>query len=420
MYVYILKNINLCLTTDKYSSFSAAFPLSISIKTRTIIAIYVVTARCEYFGTCGGCSTQHVPYEVMLKNKQQLVFNLLKKSRVELATIPEIEHADEYHYRNRMDFLVTKHGLAQRQKSNPTSYVPITHCPISNASINKLVSEVNEWLSNQPDLEAYDFKTKRGTVKFCLIRAPDFSNQTTLSFVLDSQSQKKQEHIDMITSFATHTSSDNVVIAISIGDDQSTSTECFAVKGSLYLSENMNDNVFTFHSQGFFQNNSVMAKKMLDSTKQILQKYPTRDAFLGDIYGGVGVFGITNADLFSQVLIIESYCPSIDSAQKNIADNAVLNARALCADASILSKEVPNNKPLFLILDPPRSGMSEKAIKQVMDLEPQAIVYISCNPQALAKEMKRFTKKYTIESIKVFDLFPQTNHIETIVELKKK
>ena len=178
-----------------------------------------------------------------------------------------------------------------------------------------------------------------------------------------------------------------------------------------------------FHSQGFFQNNSAMAEKMVTYAKNLLSKYNTKDSSLLDLYGGVGTFGINIADIFKDCLIVESVKESIDCAKTNIRENNARNADAIVMDAStITTKKMQGKfkgKNLFVITDPPRTGMHIKTIRYLIEAKPEAIIYISCNPSQIAKEMITLKNKYSLKSLAMFDLFPQTNHIEAIAELKR-
>ena len=135
-----------------------------------------------------------------------------------------------------------------------------------------------------------------------------------------------------------------------------------------------------------------------------------------DLYAGVGAFGIINASLFKNVFIVESAKKSIECAEINIKENKVNNAEVFVLDAERISRlELPEN--LFVITDPPRSGMHHKTIEHLRRIAPKVIIYVSCNLQQLKKDISKF-KEYKIKSAALFDLFPHTNHIEAVVELE--
>ena len=134
-----------------------------------------------------------------------------------------------------------------------------------------------------------------------------------------------------------------------------------------------------------------------------------------DLYAGVGTFGIINSGLFKEVYIVESDKNCIDAAKINIKNNSIKNAKEILLDAMKL-KQLTLPKDLFVITDPPRSGMHPKTIEQLKNLKPKIIIYVSCNIEQLSKDLNKFSD-YSIKSAALFDLFPQTPHIEAVVEL---
>ena len=183
------------------------------------------------------------------------------------------------------------------------------------------------------------------------------------------------------------------------------------------LTENYLGKKFGFSAFGFFQNNTEVAEMMLKYVHEIFSGYDIKNTQLLDLYGGVGTFGIINADLFENVVIVESYKPSVDMASINVTNNKIDNVSAVCLNAKSMGRIKFNDK-LFVITDPPRSGMEQKTIDTLKKLKPEVIIYVSCNAEQLGKDIKKF-KEYTIRSAALFDMFPQTRHCETVVELIK-
>ncbi|MBU2560683.1 MAG: 23S rRNA (uracil(1939)-C(5))-methyltransferase RlmD, partial [Nanoarchaeota archaeon] len=381
---------------------------------------------CPYFSECGGCVSQHVPYELQLRNKKDFVMDALRKSSIAMPDKVEIFHGEPYHYRNRMDFIFFSGGVGFRRKGTYDRIVGTRRCEISNERLNALLGEVWAWFEkNRGSLDPFDIKTKKGALRYAVIRASEFAKSSTVSFVLNSDSQKQAGLIDLIKSFAGSSSADNVVIVrVHSRTDVSVSDDFFAVKGDVFLEEEFSGTALFFHSQGFFQNNSAMADRMVNYCKGILDSHDTKDASLLDLYGGVGTFGISLAGMFSDCLIVESVPQSIECAKMNIEKNRPKNTEALCADASGIGKKVLagryEGKRLFVITDPPRSGMHPKVLRWLLQLRPEVIVYVSCNPQQMAKELKALAIEYDLASLALFDLFPQTNHVEAVAELKLK
>lgn len=374
---------------------------------------------CPYFGKCGGCSAQHIPYSLTLENKRKFIADQLRRLKIPMPEHIGIKHSDKYHYRNRMDFVFFDGGLGLRQKDRFDSIVGVERCEIANEKVNALLSEVREWFSKS-DVEAFNLKTKQGVLKYALIRASEFGDDSCISFSLNSDSGHLAYHIDMIKEFAKSTTAKNVVISrVKALHDDSISDDFFAVKGSETLEEDFLGKKISFHSQSFFQNNPKTASLMVEHAKELFSKYETKEKNLLDLYGGVGTFGLCLTELFKKVVIIESVEGSIVSAKKNISENKIVNAEAYCFDSAKMGKVISKGN-LFAITDPPRSGMTRQAIENLKALEPEVILYVSCNPQQFAREMLIFQKHYDLKSLTVFDMFPQTNHIETVAELVRK
>ncbi len=361
----------------------------------------MITPVCKYFGECGGCTAQHIEYSLQLQNKAKRVCAATGFKDV------NIFHENEFFYRNRMDFLFCQGGLGLRKKNG--GVIAVEECAISNRAVNRLLAEVS-YFSKSAD--AFDAKKKTGTFKEAVIRAP--GEDSCISFVLNPESARIAEAVEKIKAFAGSTSAKNVLVSYDSGEGVSDS---FVVKGSEFLSESCMGKKFLHPAQGFFQNNSEVAEKMQSYCHELLKKYETRKACLLDLYGGVGCFGIANCELFKEVLIVESEEGSIKAAEKNIELNSAKNCKAVLLDAKKIRK-LSLGKPLFVITDPPRSGMHQATIRQLNELQPEAIIYISCNPQQLSRELPKF-KEYEAKSVAMFDMFPQTLHIETVVELMR-
>lgn len=362
---------------------------------------------CPYFNTCGGCTTQHLDYSLQIEQKRKALAQAVNFSDIKIFS------GKEYSYRNRMDFVFHSRGLGLRERGKWYSIVDIQKCVISDEKINTLLREVQGYFAN-PD--AFDVRKHTGTFRYAVIRAT-LLGDTSISFVLNENSSRLGEAVAKITQFSAKTTAKNIMVAVVPAQtDVSISENASVIKGSKYLQEQFLGKTFYFPIQGFFQNNSPMAEKMQEYVRGLLQQYPTFSAHLLDLYGGVGTFGIINADLFQGVTIIDIGL-SIDAAYKNMEANYIKNGTALVLDARQL-KKISFPRPLFVITDPPRTGMHPKTIDQLNALQPEVIIYISCNISQLEKELPKL-KNYTIKSAALFDLFPQTNHSEAVVELVK-
>jgi len=313
-----------------------------------------------------------------------------------------------------MDMVFHPGGLGFREKGYWYKIVDVERCAISNDKLNTLISEIREFFK---DIDYFDIRKKTGTFRYAVIRTPQ--NDSSVSFVLNNASASLEEAIDRIKAFASATTARNILVTyVGPNSGVSVSDDFFVVKGSDMLKEEYLGKKFWYSVQGFFQNNHEMAEKMHAYCHGLLQNYETKESHLLDLYGGVGTFGIINAGFFEGVTNIESVPQSIDAANRNIKENGISNAKAILLDAKQLrGVELP--EPLFVIIDPPRSGMHKKTIQRLNELKPEVIIYVSCNVKQLEKDIPKF-RDYEIKSVALFDLFPQTPHSESVVELELK
>ena len=215
---------------------------------------------CQYFGKCGGCTAQHIAYEQQLENKKTKLHQTINK----LINTPleiEIFSDQPYYYRNRMDFIFHNDGLGLREKDKAWKIVDIERCVISNQKINQLLNEIRTFFRQ---IDAFDAAKKTGTYKYAVIRAPETSQQqSSISFVLNSESTKIAETIQKIKQFAEITTAENVLITYVVPEEEeSISSDYIIVKGKDMLKQQIMNKTFNYSIQGFFQNNTAMTEKM--------------------------------------------------------------------------------------------------------------------------------------------------------------
>jgi len=364
---------------------------------------------CPYFGKCGGCAAQHIEYEDQLLNKKQALASVIGSEDIQVFS------DREYFYRNRMDMAFHPEGIGFRKKGDWKVIVPVERCAISNERLNELVAEITIFFKKP--IDAFYAVKRIGTFCYAVIRTP--AENSSIAFVLNKDSTHVDEALLQIKAFAAKTSADTVlVVYINSKSGFSISDDYFVVKGEDQLKITYLGTPFVFSVQGFFQNNDVMAEKMHQYVHDLLKTYDTSSGHLLDLYGGVGTFGILNASLFKSVTTVESFEGCVEAARKNITLNEVPNIEAILLDAKNL-KKLTFPKPLFVLTDPPRSGMHPKTIQHLQELRPKVIVYVSCNVDQLGRDLPKF-KNYYLKSAALFDLFPQTNHMESVIELRIK
>ncbi len=362
--------------------------------------------KCKYYGKCGGCPWFNVPYKEQLKLKKEKIKEYLGFDKIKLF------YGKRYHYRNRMDFVFSKYGLGLREKKKWYKIVGIKKCLIANEKINLLMNEINEFFNGE---DYFNLKNQKGTYKYAVIRISKYNS--SISFVLNENSENLKNALSKIKRFSRVTSAENVIATfVKKKSDVSFSDKYNVIKGSDLMCETILGKKFVYNVQGFFQTNCNLIEKLHEYCHRIIKRYKTSEMNFIDLYGGVGTFGVINSNLFKKVKIVESDRTCVNSAKRNIKLNKVKNVDVICCDAKdVVKKEFKG--PLFMIVDPPRAGMHPKVAKAINKIfQPEVLIYVSCNAKRFGEELHYFDN-YKIKSVAMFDLFPNTPHVETITEM---
>ncbi len=360
---------------------------------------------CPYFGKCGGCSFQDVDYAEQLESKKQRIIEAVDVEDIRVFS------GREYFYRHRMDMVFHEGGLGFKERGAWYNIVDVERCVISNEKLNEYIGEIRAFFSG---VDVFHVKKKVGTFRFAVIRTPP--TDSSISIVLNQESSRLDKAEEKIKEFAKTTSAYNVLMTfVPPNRGVSVSEEYSVIKGREMLKEEYVGKKFWYPTQGFFQNNHDVAEKMHIYINGLLREYETQDAHLLDLYGGVGAFALVNSSLFKDVMIVENSEMAINAATRNIEENQATNINPLLQDSKRL-KDVELGMPLFVVVDPPRSGIHPKAVKRLNELRPEVIIYVSCNVNQLRDDLEKL-KGYRIKTAAFFDLFPQTPHIETVAEL---
>jgi 23S rRNA (uracil1939-C5)-methyltransferase len=383
----------------------------------------LVQPKCPVFGKCGGCTYQDKEYSAQLVIKKQETEMAFKRAGVE---IPDLENMkffvkDEYFYRNRMDFAFNENGLGLREKGKFNKLVGFETCYISNEAINSSLADVNAWFrSNKDKLEVFDVVKRNGTLRYAVCRGSFFSKDSSITFILNKDSDKLEHHISMIKEFAASSKANNILYGlVKYNTDVSTVEDAVVVKGSDCLVEHLGGLKYLYHTQGFFQNNSLVTMDMIFYMKdKIKEKYP----MLLDLFGGVGTFGIFYADMADEVLVVDNSKTGGMCAEKNILNSGKRNVIFKEADAMEIEKISPwlVGKKSIYIMDPPRVGLHKKTIKFINAMKPEKILYVSCNQARLAEDIRDLFENYVFKDFAMFDMFPQARHVESVAELDLK
>jgi 23S rRNA (uracil-5-)-methyltransferase RumA len=377
-----------------------------------------VDALCSSFGKCGGCSFQNIEYQTQIKYKKIYVDELLSIFGVPIGNI--LESPLIWSYRNKMEFSFFDNNgatdLGLHCKGSFNKYISVPPCFISDKQFMK-IAEIVKIFANKHKLTAYNNKTHEGFFRHLVLRKAQNNMQTLINIVTNFMDFNSNFFNELISELAPLTESlywtqnsskSDAVVAgkIQLLFGQKTITEKLTVCGKDYF--------FNISPFSFFQTNSKGTEILYNEIVKLLD--PSSKETLLDLYCGTGSIGISISDKVKKVLGIEQVKQAVEDAKENAEFNHVKNAEFFAETAEDWSKK-NRQKFDFIIIDPPRSGLTKSVIDFLLNSNAKKIIYVSCNPSTLARDLSTITsaQKYSITAITPVDMFPQTYHVETVV-----
>jgi len=363
---------------------------------------------CQHYGQCGGCVWQHIDYQHQLELKRARVAQRFNDAGLPIDEESiQIESEKDFEYRNRMDFIWWYDGkFGLRQRGKWYSIVDLHECHLLPKSVMDIALQVNQRVQ-ESGLPFRDGKKKKRGLRYLIIRNGIFTEDIMLSFVSDDMEipSSLYEGLENVTSVYQ-------LINDNLENDQSDGRPIH-LWGEKYYREKIGRHIFQIGPRSFFQPNPAVAVKMVDYVKHITSELKDKNNLI-DLYCGIGLFSITLADTFDKVLAIENNPEAIRIAEENNNNTSI---EFSCMDAEKI--EWPNRGEYKTILiDPPRTGLHPQVIKELRNEPFTDLIYVSCNPNKGVEDIAELQEKYQINSVKLFDQFPQTAHVEMIAHLK--
>lgn len=373
-----------------------------------------VSPLCPYFNICGGCDLQHLEYNKTLEfKKNQIKLAFKKIANISLDDFEIIKSENHYFYRNKIAMKISKinnEKVLSFYKKNSHIPIKIESCKLIDSKFDFVINSVNEFLK-KCDNSVYDEKTKKGDLKHLVCRLID--NNILITFVLNSNA--KLENIECL--YSTLKTKFNLVGInknINNKDKEILSTKFIHLIGENKLEFTNNNIIQPITNGSFLQVNLNVSNKIYNYVLKNL------NGNVVNCYSGAGLLSaIIAKNNTSQVYGIEISIEATRLADKIKEENKINNLTNFCGDAGKVLKEL-NLKDFSLVLDPPRSGIDDNMISVIKSTLPNKIVYISCDKNSLAKNIKQLINLYDINEIKAFDMFAQTKNVETVIVLTKK
>lgn len=381
---------------------------------------------CKTFAKCGGCTLRHINYEETLNIKKNIVKNCLyKELHREVEVNDTLGMEKPIYYRNKLQYPV---GIDNENKPVMGIYSQRTHniiktenaCFIQNEKSSDIAKEIFEFVVKN-GVEPYNENKNTGTLRHIVIRIGVNTNEIMVTLVVKNDkfnNEKKfvKEIIEKFPEIKTivknyNTKNTNVILG----------NKNKIIFGNGYIYDILGDYKFKISPLSFYQVNptqtNVLYNKAIDLAKL------TGEETIFDLYCGIGTIGIFASKKVKKVYGIEVVEQAIKDAKENAKLNKVENAEFFAGEVEKILPELLEKKNLFadlVFLDPPRKGCDIVTIETLLKIKPKKIVYVSCNPATLARDIKLLEEKYELKQVQPVDMFPYTSHVETVSLLTLK
>lgn len=400
-----------------------------------------IASFCAHFGVCGGCKWQMLPYERQLQYKQQQVADQMK--RIGHVNLPEMEPISgselQRFYRNKLEFTFSSKRFRTSEELNAAGdaelapepalgfhapglfdkVVPIEFCHLQPEPTNKIRNFLREYAKEQ-GLSYYDFRAHAGQLRNLMIRVAT-TGEVLVNVVFGTEEPRMHQKLlqalmDAVPEITALCYTINLKWNDSIYD-----LEVHSFHGKGFITERLEEFTFNISPKSFFQTNTTQAEQLYRITRDFAGLTGTEVVY--DLYCGTGSIGIFCSKKAGKIIGIEVVEQAIEDARINAQQNGIEHALFYAGDVSAICTDAffaEHGRPDVVITDPPRAGMSEKLVQQLLKMRAPKIVYVSCNPATQARDLALLDEAYTIQRMRPVDMFPHTHHIENVVLLGLK
>ena len=378
-----------------------------------------VKPACPKARECGGCTLQALSYEAQLKWKRSLVENsLLRIGGIQTAVEPAVGMDEPFHYRNKSQYPV---GTSAEGKRITGFYAGKSHdiidnrkCLISPENDSVILDTVLDFMDRN-GIAAYDEKSGTGLVRHILIRKAFATGEIMVCLILNGRKLPEAERltaelikIEGVKSVClnVNTKRTNVILG----------EEVIPLYGEPFITDRIGNLSFRISPLSFYQVNPVQTKKLYDAVREAAAL--TGKETVLDLYCGIGTIGLYLAPDAEKVIGVEIVPAAVKDAKENAERNGIGNAVFYEGAAEEMTADLP--KADCIVLDPPRKGCEEKLLTAVLEKAPEKIIYVSCNPSTLARDLKILcAESYRPERVRPFDMFPQSSHVECVTLMSR-
>lgn len=378
---------------------------------------------CIAYKRCGGCSLRHINYEETLNIKQKNIENLLNKTfhnnNVKVEKV--IGMGNPYNYRNKAQYPI---GLNNKKEPVLGFFAERTHeiVPIKQCQIHLEISEQIAYaiykFIKENNINVYDEKDNTGLFRHIVVKVGIRTGEIMCILVINGNKiPKEQELIEMLVKrFNVKTIIKNINTKntnVILGDENIT------INGDGFIYDILGDYTFKISANSFYQVNPVQAEVLYNTALEMANL--NKDQILFDLYCGIGTIGIFTSKFVKKVYGIEIVENAIKDAKENAKLNNIDNIEFYAGDVEKTFEKLMKNKQIYpdvVVVDPPRKGLDNNTINNILAVEPKKVIYISCNPATLVRDLKLMAEKYEFDKITPVDMFPYTSHVECVCVLK--
>ncbi|SHN27341.1 23S rRNA (uracil(1939)-C(5))-methyltransferase RlmD [Gracilibacillus kekensis] len=385
-----------------------------------------VDPPCNVYYKCGGCQLQHMSYDMQLNMKRNQVYNSLRKiGHIENIPVqPTIGMNDPWRYRNKVQIPVgSKNGeliTGFYRKRSHDIIDDMERCIITDEVNDRMVDEVRE-IANRLGIEAYDEQNHRGILRHIMVRSGHVTKQTMIVLITRTE---KVPQLNALIGELTETYPHIKSIVQNINNDRTNvilGKKTKVLWGDEYIYDEIGDIKFAISAKSFYQVNPTQTKKLYDKALEYADLSGNETVI--DAYCGIGTISLFLAQKAKKVYGVEIVPEAISDAKENAKLNQIENAEFFVGQAEKVMPwwQAQGLMPDVIVVDPPRKGCDEALLHAMVEMKPKRIVYVSCNPSTLARDLRVLEDGgYETKEVQPVDMFPQTTHVECValIELK--
>ena len=382
-------------------------------------------ADCPTYKRCGGCNLRHIQYEETLKMKQNAVQSLVNKTLKNKIQVDKTIGMDKpYHYRNKAQYPlgIDKNGdpVIGVFANRTHEVIPMENCFIQNPQSEEIAKYVLQFIK-QNNISIYNEETQKGLFRHIVIKVGLKTNEIMCIFVINGKDIPKENELKsaLVQKFPNiktivkniNTKNTNVILG----------EQNINIFGNGYIEDILGEYRFKISPLSFFQVNPIQAEKLYNIGVEAANI--SKDDVVFDLYCGISTISLFMAKFAKKVYGIEIVKEAVEMAKENAKNNHIENAEFFDGDVEVVLEDMIHNKkiiPDIVMFDPPRKGLDKKSIHNILKIKPKKIVYISCNPATLIRDLSDFEDLYEIKSITPVDMFPFTSHVECVAVLELK